>query len=241
MKSLPSGTVLLQEGQIKYQMYSDEFYLSTFENVLESRTAQGSIYSDFGVDYSVIKNGCKEYIQNSINRIIAIDTSSDKQAVVGSIFGEDFVDFIQSQMTDSHDRSLQILKHVNRQLIKPLLNLPIKKGDIIIGSGFAVKKEYQDQKIGKNLINLFLRIGKQSKYKIQCGLFYSRKASKILIKQGGFILCSLQPEYCKDIDNTITKYMKNYVEIVAFFDPNTQSSQFDSIKFLLNPIPQQML
>ncbi|EAR97839.1 hypothetical protein TTHERM_00277240 (macronuclear) [Tetrahymena thermophila SB210] len=241
MKTLPPGTLLLEENSIRYQIYSDEYYESTFENVLESRMVKGSIYSDFGVDESVIKNGCKEYIKNSVNRIIAIDTSQDRHAVVGSIFGEDFVDFVKSQMTDSRDKNLQILKYVNRQLIKPLLNLPIQKGEIIIGSGFAVKKEYQDLKIGKNLINLFLRIGKYSNFKIQCGLFYSRKASHILMKQGGFILCSLQPENCKDIDNTITKYMKNYVEIVAFVDPNISSSQFDSIKFLLNPVPQQML
>ncbi|KAL4499181.1 hypothetical protein ABPG72_006767 [Tetrahymena utriculariae] len=231
MKSFTFGTVLIEEGSIQYQIYPDEYYGSIFENILESRMVKVSIYSDFGVDQSVIKNGCKEYIQNSINRIIAIDTSLDKHIVVGSIFGEDFVDFVKPQMADSHDRNLEILKHFNRQQIKPLINLPIKKGEIIIGSRFAEKIQSAYFQKSENILN--------SKYNVDC--ITPEKASQILIKQGGFISCSLQPEDCKGIDNTITKYMKNYVEIVAFFDPNIHSSQFDSIKCLLNPTPQQML
>ncbi|KAL4481928.1 hypothetical protein ABPG74_008017 [Tetrahymena malaccensis] len=233
MSFYPAGTILHEENNIRYQIYSDEYFESTYETVVESRLIQGSIYSDFQVTKSAIEQGSKDFINNSVIRIIAIDISLDNSKVIGSIFGEDFTVFVQSQSSSSTSKNLQILKKINKKLIQPLTDIDYKQGDIVIGSGYAVRKEYQDQNIGKNLGNLFLSVCLDSPYKVFCGLFYSKKASTIMVNAGGFLMCQLYPENCKDIDSDITNYMRNNVEIGAYVDGNKEISAFQILKQLV--------
>ncbi|EAR93421.1 hypothetical protein TTHERM_00832600 (macronuclear) [Tetrahymena thermophila SB210] len=233
MSFYPPGTVIHEENNIRYQIYSDEYFESAYETVVESRLIEGSIYSDFQVRRSAIEEGSKDFINNSVIRIIAIDTSLDSTKVVGSIFAEDFTVFVESQSSPSTSENLQILKKINKKLIQPLTSIPYKKGDIVIGSGYGVRKEYQDKSIGKNLAQLFLSVCLDSPYKVFCGLFYSQKASTIMVKVGGFLMCQLQPENCKEIDSNVTDYMKNNVEIVAYIDGNKEISALQKLKQLL--------
>ncbi|KAL4481931.1 hypothetical protein ABPG74_008020 [Tetrahymena malaccensis] len=233
MSFYPAGTILHEENNIRYQIYSDEYFESAYETVVESRLIEGSIYSDFQVRRSAIEEGSKDFINNSVIRIIAIDISLDNSKVVGSIFAEDFTVFVQSQYSSSTSKNLQILKKINKKLIQPLTNIAYKKGDIVIGSGYAVRKEYQDKNIGKNLAHIFLSVCLDSPYKVFCGLFYSKKASTIMVKGGGFLMCQLQPENCKDIDSNITDYMRNNVEIVAYIDGNKEISALQKLKQLI--------
>ncbi|EAR81581.1 hypothetical protein TTHERM_01667140 (macronuclear) [Tetrahymena thermophila SB210] len=232
MSFYPPGTVLHEEKNIRYQIYSDEYFESTYETVVESRLIEGSIYSDFQVKKSAIEEGSKDFINNSVIRIIAIDISVNSTKVVGSIFAQDFTAFVESQSSPSTSKNLQILKNINKKLIQPLTSIPYKKGDIVIGSGYGVRKEYQDKCIGKNLALLFLSVCLDSPYKVFCGLFYSKKASSIIVKGGGFLMCQLQPENCKDIDSNVTDYMKNNVEIVAYIDGNKEISALQKLKQL---------
>ncbi|KAL4481930.1 hypothetical protein ABPG74_008019 [Tetrahymena malaccensis] len=233
MSFYPPGTVLHEENNIRYQIYSEEYFESAYETVVDSRLIDGSIYSDFQVRRSAIEEGSKDFIRKSVIRIIAIDTSLDITKVIGSIFAQDFTVFVESQQSSSTSKSLQILKMINKKLIQPLTSIPYKKGDIVIGSGYGVRKEYQDKNIGKNLASIFLSVCIDSPYKVFCGLFYSKKASSIMVKAGGFLMCQLNPENCEEFDPDIQKYMKNSVEIVAYFDGNKNIAELYELKNLV--------
>lgn len=57
---------------------------------------EGSIYSDFGIEKSIIEAASKNFIEESVIKIIAIDISLSNPIVVGSIFAEDFSLFEES-------------------------------------------------------------------------------------------------------------------------------------------------
>ncbi|KAL4513097.1 hypothetical protein ABPG72_017782 [Tetrahymena utriculariae] len=207
MSFYPPGTILHEENNIRYQIYSEEYFESVYETVVESRLIEGSIYSDFQVSRNLIEEGSKQFINSSVIRIIAVDTSADCQKVVGSIFANDFTVFVDSQKSSSTSKNLQILKKINQKLIQPLNSVSFKEGDIVIGSGYGVRKEYQDYKI----------------------------ASSIMVKEGGFLVCQLQTENYKDIDPNISEYMKNNIQIVAYFDGNKEISSLQRLKHLNGP------
>ncbi|KAL4513086.1 hypothetical protein ABPG72_017771 [Tetrahymena utriculariae] len=216
MSFYPPRTILHEENNIRYQIYSEEYFESAYETVRRN----------------VIEVRSKQFINSSVIRIISVDTSADCLKVVGSIFAQDFTVFVDAQKSSSTSKNLQILKKINQKLIQPLSSVSFKEGDIVIRSGYGVRKEYQDQKIGKTLANLFVSVCIDSPYKLFCGLFYSKKASSIMVKEGGFLMCQLQTENCKDIDPNISEYMKNNVEIAAYFDGNKEISSQQRLKHL---------
>ncbi|KAL4513091.1 hypothetical protein ABPG72_017776 [Tetrahymena utriculariae] len=194
MSFYPPGTILHEENNIRYQIYSEQYFESVSRNVIEVRS--------------------KQFINSSVIRIIAVDTSADCLKVVDSIFAQDFTVFVDSQKSSTTSKNLQILKKINQKLIQPLSSVSFKEGNIVIGSGYGVRKEYQDQKIAFLWIVLL------------------QKPSSIMVKEGGFLMCQLQTENCKDIDPNISEYMKNNVEVVAYFDGNKEISSLQRLKHL---------
>ncbi|EAR83248.1 GNAT family acetyltransferase (macronuclear) [Tetrahymena thermophila SB210] len=197
-------------NSIKYQVLEAKYIKATIDCLNQVRNQAGTFNHELGYKEQIKSEENTIFMQYPdvcCSTIIALDTQKEDY-VCGILAGLDFCHYTQILRKQASDSFMNEKNQMALKLVEPLIALNYQKGESLVAMNLGVRSEYENLKIGSNLLRLLIERASELRYSIITGITYNPIATHVFQKNN-FQICSCFDMSKSNLDEEIKKRIKH--------------------------------